>query len=387
MKKVFLVTVTLSVLLTLLNGCSFIKTPKIDGNSPEAGQTTPAVSNVTEVTDTTSLETPSTETTDITGPVAIETDQYDYSSDYIDVSIELPRLKGLSDTAVQDSINAIFSNIMTEAKDGVESAEQESKQIAEDSGSVNPYMIYISFSVPYNNNGMVSILVSDYRYNGGAHGGDMWSDYNIDLRTGSVLKLDDLMEKDSGYREMINSTIRAEIDKRAAADELYENAPFEDVGEDPAFYLTSDAVVFYFQQYEYFPYAAGIQEFPIKYADLTGKLLQDYASLTITPVVLDNTTDNTLSIGDIGQVLLQGNPTTGYSWQYTISDTSVIDISSDKYQTDAPEGIVGAGGTYLFEFRALKQGTATITFKYYREWLGETDTAPEDTVEYTVTVK
>ena len=36
-----------------------------------------------------------------------------------------------------------------------------------------------------------------------------------------------------------------------------------DIGDSPDFYLTSEAIVFYFQEYEYFPYAAGIQEFPL----------------------------------------------------------------------------------------------------------------------------
>jgi inhibitor of cysteine peptidase len=377
MKKMILITVTLLMTLSLFTGCGVIGSLKPGGSTAEAGQ----------AETTADAETPAIKPDGDNGVVTIKTENYDYMSDYIDVKLEVPQLTGLSDSAAQDSINKIFSDIMTEAKDDVKAAEEESKRVAEKYDSAAPYMTYISYSEPYNRDGILSILMSNYTYSGGAHGNDIWNSYTFDLKTGKMLSLGDLMAGDSGYNAFINSTIRTEIDRRAGLDELMENAEFKDIGDDPAYYLTSDAIVFYFQEYEYFPYAAGIQEFPVKYADLSGMLKKEYATLMIIPVVLDNTAENSLSAGDIGQVSLSGNPTTGYSWHYTISDTSVLDASGNQYQTDAPEGIDGAGGTYIFDFRALKPGTATITFKYYRDWLDESDAAAEDNVTYSVTVK
>lgn len=384
MKKIILICTALFLIFSLFSGCANL-TP--GGSTPSQGHTeTPSAASGTpsEKPDT----TPSAAATDeAVGIAAIKPDKFTYSSDYINVTIEVPQLTGLAGSTVQDSINAIFSDVMTTAQNDVKPMEAESKQLFDDGHTAGAYEIDVSYSVPYNHDGILSIVISDYRYLGGAHGGDIWSDYTFDLKTGQQLSLDDLMTKDSGYRDLINSFIKKEIESKVAAGELYEIATFEDIGDNPAFYLTPDAIVFYFQQYEYFPYASGIQQFPFKYTDLSGILKKEYNFLKMTPVVLDSSTENKLAIGDIGQVRLSGNPTTGYSWHYTISDSSILELSSERYQSQAEDGEAGAGWAYIWDFRALKAGTTTITFKYYRDWLGAADAAPEDTVEYTVIVK
>jgi inhibitor of cysteine peptidase len=387
MKKQITILLSLFLVLLFLAGCA-VQNPTANTAEPSEAGTAPVSETVTSSSpDTAPSETAAETTEPITGMVAIETEKYEYASDYIDVKLEVPKLSGLHDSAVQDRINAVFDEILSAAKESVKPAEEESKAIAAEYGETLPYMTQISYGVPYNKDGILSIVISDYRYLGGAHGGDFWSPYTFDLKTGKQLSLDNLMAEDSGYRELINSSIRKEIDRRAEANELMENAEFEDIGDDPAYYLTSNAVVFYFQQYEYFPYAAGIQEFQITYADLKDMLKEDYASLAIETVILNNTADNQLEVGNIGQIVLQGNPTTGYSWHCAISDTGVLELSGEQYQSDSAEDAVGAGGTYTWDFRALEAGTAEITCKYYRDWLGESDTAPEDTVTYTVVVK
>lgn len=381
MKKSLMLCTALLLILSLFSGCVTTGNLIPGGNTPDPSQTqTPAPSEIPSVT---SVETEDT-TVDI---AAIETVKYTYSSDYIDVTIEIPKLTGLINSAVKDSINAIFNDVITMAQQDVTPYEAESKSLVDEGQTVATYAIYISYSVPYNQNGIISLLLSDYRYLGGAHGGDFRTAYTFDLNTGERLSLGDLMVNDSGYRDMINNVIIKEIANRVVLGELYEIATFEDVGDNPAYYLTPDAVVFYFQQYEYFPYAAGIQEFPITYSDLTGMLKNAYSALSITPFGLETSADNRLSVGDIGQIFLTGNQTTGYSWHYVIGDGSILELSRSQYQTDAKPGIVGAGGTYTWDLRALKAGTTEITFKYYRDWLGESDAAPEDNVVYTVIVK
>lgn len=385
MKKSLMIGVALVLQLSLISGCASLLPSGGTVNPSQTGSTASENSSQTP-------ELKPSETADKTADtnmalVAIETESYTYSSDYIDVTIEVPQLTGLEDSAVQDSVNSVFDDIMTLAKQDVETLEAESKQYADEGQSLAAYEIGINYSVPYNHHGVISVVVSDYRYLGGAHGGEYRSAYTFDLKTGEVRRLDDLMEDGSDYRELINNSIKSEIVERVGSEELYEIATFEDIGDEPAFYLVQDAIVFYFQQYEYFPYVAGIQEFSVEYADLSGMLKSEYAALTITPVILDNSGDNTLSVGDIGQIALEGNPTTGYSWNYTISDSSILELGSSHYQSEAPEGIDGAGGTDTWDFRALKEGTATITFKYYRVWLGESDAAPEDSLVFNVLVK
>ena len=110
------------------------------------------------------------------------------------------------------------------------------------------------------------------------------------------------------------------------------------------------------------------------------------SSVTITdsPKQIDSAT----TVGGKVSVSLKGNPTTGYGWYYTISDSAILEKTDDNYTSDSNSAeIVGAGGTFTWNFKALKAGEATITFKYYRQWLGESSATAADTVIYKITVK
>ena len=67
-------------------------------------------------------------------------------------------------------------------------------------------------------------------------------------------------------------------------------------------------------------------------------------------------------------VSLEENPTTGYAWQYAIADEAVVQNCGDTYASDAPAGVVGAGGVRALSFLGLKEGTTTVTFTYLRAW-------------------
>jgi predicted secreted protein len=380
MKKSVIICAALLLVLSLFSGCAFIK--KSTSVSPPADSGQPVTS------ETPSPSAAGAETADkLTGIVTIESVKSEYKSDYIDTAIEIPKLTGLKDSAVQDSINAVFSDVMAAAQQDIKPWEAESREYAsDDQDNINPYQIYLSYTVPYNLNGILSINLSDYRYRGAAHGGDTRSSYTFDLTTGRQLSLGDLMTDGSGCRDRINAAIQTKIDGQIKNNTLSEIAPFSDIGDHPSFYLTPDSLVFYFQEYEYFTYADGIQEYPIPYSDVSDLLKPEYASLTIKTIILDPYAANKLAIGDIGQAALTGNPSTGYMWQYTIDDSSIVEYSRDQYQSDAQAGEVGAGGTFTWDFRALKAGTASITFKYYRAWDDSSDSAPEDTIVYTVII-
>lgn len=195
--------------------------------------------------------------------VNVDTEEYTYSSEYIEVSIETPRLTGLQDSAVQDRINSIFSEYAQMSKAGIEALGEESRQMAEEGYSAGKYGITVCYEVMYLKNGFLSLALWDYVYLGGAHGSTIQLGYTFNLGTGELLSLDDLMQPGSSYKSFINSTIIEEIASRVDKGELSELAHFEDIGDTANWYLTDDAIVFYFQPYEYFPYAAGIQLFPL----------------------------------------------------------------------------------------------------------------------------
>jgi inhibitor of cysteine peptidase len=112
------------------------------------------------------------------------------------------------------------------------------------------------------------------------------------------------------------------MDRRIACGELIEleGLHFETVGDHPGFYLSGAGIVFYFQQYEYFPYAAGIQEFTIPYGALSGMLKDGYGLISAEPVALEAGALNTVADGNTAFLTLPGNPSTGYVWRWTIAD-------------------------------------------------------------------
>jgi predicted secreted protein len=84
-------------------------------------------------------------------------------------------------------------------------------------------------------------------------------------------------------------------------------------------------------------------------------------------------------------VELQGNPTTGYTWIYTMSPKGFLREISNEYIADKTgEAVVGSGGKFIFTFEALAEGEAELIFSYLRVW--ETDTPATETAVYRATV-
>jgi len=90
------------------------------------------------------------------------------------------------------------------------------------------------------------------------------------------------------------------------------------------------------------------------------------------PVVVDmsdNGTTRALRVGDTLQVVLRGNPTTGYGWQVdlTADDAGVIrQVGEPVYAPDSD--LLGSGGTYTFTFETVAVGEVALRLVYQRPW-------------------
>ncbi len=77
-------------------------------------------------------------------------------------------------------------------------------------------------------------------------------------------------------------------------------------------------------------------------------------------------------------VTLSENPSTGYSWSYTISDPDVLRVTTDTFTPASSDpSVAGAPGTRAVTFEAAAEGTALLTFVYARPW----EKNPIETVE------
>jgi inhibitor of cysteine peptidase len=118
----------------------------------------------------------------------------------------------------------------------------------------------------YNQQGILSIVFYNYQYSGGAHGLTVQSSKTFDLLTGKQYKLQDLFVDGADYVGIITQGVKQAMQDQGLSEALL--SPFRSIRADQDFYLTNDALVVYFQAYEYFPYAAGIPEFGVDYAAL-----------------------------------------------------------------------------------------------------------------------
>jgi inhibitor of cysteine peptidase len=109
----------------------------------------------------------------------------------------------------------------------------------------------------------------------------------------------------------------------------------------------------------------------------------------VANVTLDAMADGTtqqLKVGEVMAVALESNPSTGYAWYATISDTKVlVQMGEPQYNEPSAGAVVGAAGTQTFFFQAIEPGTSLLTLEYKRGW--ETDVTPEKTVSINVEVK
>lgn len=94
-----------------------------------------------------------------------------------------------------------------------------------------------------------------------------------------------------------------------------------------------------------------------------------------------------LNEGDIINVRLESNITTGYSWELSgETDPDIIMLESSTYEElQKDKNVTGAGGSEIFFFKAVSAGKTDIVLEYLRPW--EEDVQPVDIFVIKVTVE
>lgn len=67
------------------------------------------------------------------------------------------------------------------------------------------------------------------------------------------------------------------------------------------------------------------------------------------------------------KIELDSNPTTGYDWEYTLSN-DIVEITKEYESKCKEKNISGCGGQDIFIVKGLKEGETTIKFIYRRSW-------------------
>ncbi|MFC1983334.1 protease inhibitor I42 family protein [Chloroflexota bacterium] len=80
--------------------------------------------------------------------------------------------------------------------------------------------------------------------------------------------------------------------------------------------------------------------------------------------------DFQVEVGDKIRARLCSNPTTGFKWEYEMSNENVL--AEEDYDFEEPEdkSLVGAAGKEVWTFEAVNKGTTEIRLEYSRPWEG-----------------
>ena len=94
-----------------------------------------------------------------------------------------------------------------------------------------------------------------------------------------------------------------------------------------------------------------------------------------------------LAKGGVLEITLEGNPTTGYNWtQVAGNDLVLMPVGTYTYkQNPAAAGMVGVGGKFTFNFKAIGVGATQLKFGYQRPW--EKNVPPIETFKLNINVK
>lgn len=99
---------------------------------------------------------------------------------------------------------------------------------------------------------------------------------------------------------------------------------------------------------------------------------------------VDNGATIDLKTGETFTVTLEGNPTTGYSWEVAEIDPAIIELAGEPdYKSDSM--LIGSGGVFKFTFVAVGAGTSRVKLIYHRPW--EEDVEPLEIFEVQANVK
>ena len=184
------------------------------------------------------------------------------SLDYFKEDIKMPQILDGKD---EKNINLINNVIKSDILPKAEEAEKTSKEYFGMEGQEKPrfpFEVYSRYTIGDDNNELISLYNDYYEYLGGAHGMTTRTSYTIDKEKEKLLTLKELFVQGYSYSDIINKSIKEEIEKHPN-DYFNSGSEFKGIVENQNFYIEGDKLVIYYQLYDIAPYVFGIPEFKI----------------------------------------------------------------------------------------------------------------------------
>lgn len=195
----------------------------------------------------------------------------------LSVDIEFPKIKLFKNYPVQMRINSHYRHIINKIycyasiKLYHYAIEQYENSI-KNHYPFNQHELVMRYAVSLNENCTLSTYFDRYEYTGGAHGITPRTSETFSLITGKKMKLKDYFINNENYKELIISKLQKQAQENLS---LYPGIYFNDYKDlivknfnEDNFYLSSEVINFYYQQYDIGPYATGLVVFNVAYEDL-----------------------------------------------------------------------------------------------------------------------
>jgi hypothetical protein len=170
-----------------------------------------------------------------------------------------------------------FAKVNGYIKDTVEKMWNSWKGLLLDNYRAEPRMSYsynLTFRIYMMDEKVLSLVLEDHAFTGGAHGLSTRKGINYDVSNERILKLEDIFVKGSGWKDFLNKKIKEYFKYNQ-----YTLKEFEGVKGDEEFYMTRCGIVIFFQLYEYTAFAGGFPEIFINYDELKDFLKDEYKLL------------------------------------------------------------------------------------------------------------
>lgn len=199
----------------------------------------------------------------------IEKLEYKESMEKYNYDIVIPQIKGVENEdisylnlSLQESARILIENIMGSADAGTKEAPVEAK---------------MSYEIKENNFNILSIVVTTYTYQGGAHGITSIESYNINRKDYSLLNYDMIFDENAEdyFNMRMNDIITASRENNGSRKALntdgkevlfFDNA--ESNVKNTVMYFDGDNVVFLYPHYEIAPYSSGMPIFKFDKKDI-----------------------------------------------------------------------------------------------------------------------
>lgn len=193
--------------------------------------------------------------------------------------IKYPEVTNLVNKGAQDKINNTIkkhieksyagSIALKEAKQAERQAyiNEHGHEVPKDQEYSFSYKYTVTYDVKYNKDNLLSVLIYDYIYTGGAHGMSSVNTYNFDVLTGNQVSLNSVT-KSSTARSKIKDYVKKDLQNQNAKIGMIFEHQLNDISIDNnrPFYFYDNGIAVKFYEYEVAAYAAGMPESKVPYS-------------------------------------------------------------------------------------------------------------------------